>query len=334
MRRFLFQRWFLLLILLGFTVAGVSPRWLHWTRSADPQIVMALALLLSSVTLQSRRLYQALTRPLPALWAAFISYGPLPALAWLLGSFLPLEDFRIGLMIAASVPCTLASAVLWTRLAGGDEAVALLSTMLTTGLSWLATTAWLALGTGRDVHLDTGPMMTSLAVVLVLPVGVAQLARGIPALANTVDRFKSPLSVVSRLLILLIMFRAAVDVGERLGSDDGTLGTAVLLGAAAACLGTHLLALAAGMASARLFGFDRASRIAIGFAGSQKTLPVSIYLFDQYFRAFPLAVIPLAFYHVGQLVLDTFIADLLRPGSQEKPADQTAEDGENSLPMP
>src|SRR5271170_2293003 len=138
MLRVLARRWFLLLLVAGFTVAGVAPGLLHWTRHADPQWVMAGALFLSAWTLQSRSLYRAVMRPWPALWAAFISYGPLPALAWTLGRTLPNEDFRIGLMIAACVPCTLASAVLWTRLAGGNEAVALLSTLLTTALSWLA----------------------------------------------------------------------------------------------------------------------------------------------------------------------------------------------------
>jgi sodium/bile acid cotransporter 7 len=321
MRRFLAQRWFLLLILLGFTIAGLCPTWLHWTRRIDPQIVMALALFLSAVTLRSRSLYRVLTRPWPALWAAFISYGPLPAFAWLLGGFLPIEDFRIGLMITASVPCTLASAVLWTRLAGGDEAVALLSTMLTTALSWLATTAWLALTTGNDVQLNTTSMMASLAIVLVLPVGAGQLARSVAGLASAADRFKVPLSVVSRLLILLFMFRAAVDVSEQLGADNGTLGPRTLLLTAAVCLGTHLLALATGMGTAWLLGFERPSRIAVGFAGSQKTLPVSLYLFNEYFRGFPLAVIPMAFYHVGQLVLDTVIADYFKPGPHEKPPD-------------
>jgi len=306
------KQWFLLLLVVGFVVAGVCPRWLHWTRRADPQYIMAAALFLSAWTLQSRSLYRALAHPLPALWAAFISYGPLPALAWLLGlAFLPIEDLRIGLMVTASVPCTLASAVLWTRMAGGDEAAALLSTLLTTALGWLATTVWLTSATMSAVALDTAGMMRSLAMVLVLPVGAGQLARALPPLAVAADRFKSPLSVVSRLLIVVIMFRAAVEVRERLGDESVTLGAGVILLTALVCVGTHLAALAAGFWSGKLLGFDRPARIAIAFAGSQKTLPVSLYLFDAYFTSFALAVLPIALYHVGQLIVDTFIADVM-----------------------
>jgi hypothetical protein len=39
-------------------------------------------------------------------------------------------------------------------------------------------------------------------------------------------------------------------------------------------------------------------------------------LFERYYRdAFPLAVGPLLFYHVGQLIVDTFIAERLKAGA-------------------
>ena len=61
---------------------------------------------------------------------------------------------------------------------------------------------------------------------------------------------------------------------------------------------------------------DRGRQIAIAISCSQKTLPISLALFDRYFaRAeptpFPLAVVPLLFYHAGQLLLDTLIAQRL-----------------------
>ena len=47
----------------------------------------------------------------------------LPLLACLLGPLLPLPDLGVGLLLCASVPCTLSSAVLWTRLAGGNDPI-------------------------------------------------------------------------------------------------------------------------------------------------------------------------------------------------------------------
>jgi hypothetical protein len=45
---------------------------------------------------------------------------------------------------------------------------------------------------------------------------------------------------------------------------------------------------------------------------------VALFLLKGYFREYPLAVVSLLFYHVGQLVVDTFVADLL---AHRKPAE-------------
>src|SRR5208282_6908110 len=107
-------------------------------------------------------LARVLLRPWPAFWAMAISYGALPAAAWAASVVLPVEDFRIGLLIMTAVPCTLASAVLWTRMGHGDDATTLLVVLLTTATSWLVTPAWLALTTGTVVDVDTGAMMRDL----------------------------------------------------------------------------------------------------------------------------------------------------------------------------
>ncbi len=141
--------------------------------------------------------------------------------------------------------------------------------------------------------------------------------------------------MLSRLLVVVIMFRAAVEVREQVISDHFTLSVGMLVLTCGICIGTHLLALVLGMMSGRLLGMDRGSQVAVGFAGSQKTLPVSLYLFEMYFQAYPLAVVPMAFYHVGQLVVDTFIADALAPRAAETPAPAKPDlvlDSEGTLP--
>jgi sodium/bile acid cotransporter 7 len=81
---------------------------------------------------------------------------------------------------------------------------------------------------------------------------------------------------------------------------------------AAACLAVHLAGLFLGLAAGRLVGLDRPDRIAVGFAASQKTLPVGLLLFNAYYQAdYPLAVLPLVVYHAGQLLADTLVADRL-----------------------
>ena len=58
------------------------------------------------------------------------------------------------------------------------------------------------------------------------------------------------------------------------------------------------------------FGFSRAQQIAVGIAGSQKTLMVGLDIAITYVGG--LAILPMVVYHVAQLLADTVIADRLR----------------------
>jgi sodium/bile acid cotransporter 7 len=311
MKDFLARHWFLLLLTAGLALALGRPGWVEpYTHPLPPLLVVALALFLTAWGLDGRRLYEAIARPLPALGAVALSYGLLPALGLLAGRLLPDPEYRVGLLIITSVPCTLASAVIWTRLAGGGEATALLAVLLTTGTSWLVTTAWLKAGTGTAVRLDTAALMSGLFLALVVPVGLAQLARAVRPLARLADRGRASLGVGARLLTLAIILKAVVDAGSRLGERAAPLGVE-FAAAAGLCVAAHLATLAAGLWGGRVLGLDPPTRIAVAFAGSQKTLPVALYLFDTYFREAPLAILPIVSYHVGQLVADTIVADRL-----------------------
>ena len=115
MKRWLRNRWFLLLLLSGLALAWLRPQWLQpATDRLELRITVAAALFIMAWSLESGSLLQSILHPLPALWAFTISYGALPALAWSAGWLLPDTGLSLGLLIIASVPCTLSSAVLWT----------------------------------------------------------------------------------------------------------------------------------------------------------------------------------------------------------------------------
>src|SRR5581483_11640757 len=131
----------------------------------------------------------------------------------------------VGLLISASVPCTLASAVLWTRLAGGNEATALLVILISTLMSCVTTTAWLVTLIGAGVQVPFSAMMRDLLATLVLTVGVGQLSRAWPPLALFANRRIQTLSLVSQVLVLSIVLKAGARVGKALRDDGGRLGT-------------------------------------------------------------------------------------------------------------
>jgi len=313
MMAFLARRWFLLILAGGVALALVRPEYfLNWTGRLDLRLLVGANLFLMAWTLPTRHLRRELLQPWASLWALVLSYGLLPAAALMIGQFLP-PDYRIGILIIAAVPCTLASAVLWTRMAGGNEATVLLVIFLSTATSWLITTAWLALGT--DTILAEGElfqMMVLLLLTLVIPVGLGQLGRAVSELKRLADRYRIGISVIAQLLVLVVILKAAADVGLKIHQGDTAVDPGPLLAAAVACIGLHLGTLAAGLFSGRWLGLERARKIAVGFAASQKTLPVALLLFEKYFRSdFPLAIMPLVLYHVSQLILDTFLAEWL-----------------------
>ncbi len=202
-------------------------------------------------------------------------------------------------------------------MAGGDDATAMLSTFASTGLSWLATTGWLAVTTGQVVALGYGSMMRDLALILVVPVIVGQAVRTVPALARFATQHKRAIGVCARLLVLVILVRALHDLAVYLRGSSRPIGIASLAGVAVACLATHTIALGLAWLVGGWFRFERPVRIAVALAASQKSLPVSLVLLDLVFPRLTLAVVPLLVYHAGQLTVDSIIAERLVSSRRE-----------------
>lgn len=321
MRAFLGRHWFLLALALG---VGTTLLWPAALRNVtdwwEPRITVAFALFLMALTMPGRSLVAEARQPFASIWAVVLSYGLVPPAAWLLGMLAP-KDVQVGLILVASVPCTLASAVLWTRLAGGNEATALLTVLGTTFLSWFLTTVWLLWLAGAEVEIRVGAMMLDLVLSLIVPVLAGQGLRGVRRCAETADRYRVALGVASQMCIVAIVLKAGVAVGDKLDADQVFDAPMIFLAGVALAVALHLMILAAGYFSCGWLGFDRSRQIAVAFSASQKTLQVSLLLYDQYFKeSHAFAVIPLLAYHIGQLLLDTVIARRMSAASPKPEA--------------
>jgi sodium/bile acid cotransporter 7 len=320
------SRWFVVTVGLGVLVClleaeAISP----WLGKISPRWNIALVTLLTTLGLPLRQLLAAALRPGPVLWALFISYGVLPvgglAAGWLfrVGGY---PDYGVGIVVCTAVPCTLASAAIWTRLAGGNEATAIVVTVVSSNTAWLFTTSWLAFSLGAEVSLNAWLLMADLLFVLVGPLVIAQLLRTSTTVRRLAERGRSLLSVLARLLILMVILQAVTMIGLRLGKNAWREQLFPVLLSLLVAPGLHLAALVMAWQGAFWLRFDRGQRIAVAFAGSQKTLPVSLQIATTYFANLPLAIVPMLFYHVGQLLLDTWIADAFL--SSAKRASQAA----------
>lgn len=310
MRDFIARRWFLL-ALAALLVGGLSfPHPLEGLADRVPQrLVVAIALFMMSLPFDTAAIWRAVRRPTAVLLAVGINFGLTPLLACVVSHGLR-ADLAAGLVIAGAVPSTIASAAVWTRRAGGNDAIALLVTLVTNLTCFLVTPLWLLLCTGTRVELAVGEMMSSLALQVVLPIGAAQLIRRIAAVAEFAASQKVPLGVLAQMGILTIASVGAVRAGLALDGDQVDIVALDWLLMLLAVVGIHTLMLWAGHALGRMLGIPRADRIAVGFGGSQKTLMIGLYIAVEYFSG--LAMLPMIVYHVGQLLIDTLVADRLR----------------------
>ena len=321
MKKILLRQWFL--FGLGAVIAlglGLSDRLEPLTEAAIfKNILVASVLFLMALPLETRTMWGAIRRPKPVLLAVSVNLGLLPLLAW--GVSLGLRgEMAIGVLVVAAMPCTLASAAVWTRRAGGNDAVAILTTIVTNLSCFVVTPLWLLTMTGSRVEIELGPMIAKLGLLVVLPMVAAQAVRRYAPLARWATSRKSGLSIAAQCGILAMVLIGAAKSGLELGKADweNGFGMADFLVMAVAVLAIHTVGVWLGHVVGRAAGIARPERIAIGFAGSQKTLMVGLYIVVTYFGG--LAILPMVVYHVGQLIVDTVIADRLAAvGARREP---------------
>ena len=221
LRNYFLKRWFFIAALIGILLAIRAPEFSRGVFNyTDIRYISALGLFFMSISLATSRLWEAIRRPGPVIFALIVTWGLAPILGYCVGPlFLP-PAYQDGLVIICCVPCTLASASVWTGMGGGNQAIALMMTMLTNSLVFIGTASWLAVLTGTHVHFDTGKMIGQLVIYVVVPIILAQSLRAIPIVGRAADGRKSTISFICRLCVLLIIVKSAVDTSTRL-SDEG-----------------------------------------------------------------------------------------------------------------
>jgi solute carrier family 10 (sodium/bile acid cotransporter), member 7 len=223
------QNWFLLILALVLGVGMYFPQQSAPVAFAVPKDwIIATVLLAMALPLEFDAMWNSMRRPGPSLLATFICFVIVPLLAWPVSWFFQ-TDLAAGIIIASAVPCSLASVTVWTRLAGGNEAVSLLVTVITNLACFVVTPAWVWYLVGRETSTEPFLVMaTRLLVLVVLPIVVGQSLRMIPAVGAGLKRAKKLLSVIAQLGVLAIVFVGAVYSGIQLEELSGNLADVAL----------------------------------------------------------------------------------------------------------
>ncbi|QEG24371.1 bile acid:sodium symporter family protein [Mariniblastus fucicola] len=247
-----------------------------------------------------------LRRPQAALLAAAINTILMPLAIWPFSNLVG-PEIGAGMIVAFAAPCTLVSAAVWTRRAGGDDRVAILVTLITNLLCFVSSPfwVWLQVGGQSDTAVSFSDTVVKLLMFVVTPIAIAQLVRMHSRSAKWASENKKQLGIASQFGLLSIVFLGSIPSGIRLRESDSNFPLAELAIGIACLLLVHVIVLYVGRHIAKVCGMSREEQIAVAFSGSQKTLMIGLSIAV----GLQISILPLLAFHSLQLVIDTVIAD-------------------------
>jgi sodium/bile acid cotransporter 7 len=213
-----------------------------------------------------------------------------------------------GVLLLCLVPTTVQSNVVYTRIAGGNVAAAVVSASLSSLIGVFLTPALVALLMTADAKVDANSVLR-IVLQLFVPFVAGQLLR--PAIGTWIGRREPRLRFFERGSIVLVVFVAFSEGAE--ADIWSTLSIWSVLALVGVC--AVLLALAIGWTwgGAKALGFSRPDQITVLFCGSNKSLasglPIASVLFSG--GTLALLVLPLMFYHQLQIIAGALMATRL-----------------------
>ncbi|WP_375000488.1 bile acid:sodium symporter family protein [Aeromicrobium sp. CTD01-1L150] len=217
-----------------------------------------------------------------------------------------------GVLLLCAVPSTIQGCVVYTRIASGNTAAAVVSASVSNLVGVFLTPALVAVLMSADARVDAASVLR-IVLQLLAPFILGQLVR--PLLGGWVTRHDPRLRVFDRSSIVLVIYvafseGATADVWAAVRLVDALVVSVV-------CVVLFVVVLAWILGVGRLAGFSRGDRVAMLFCGSSKSLasglPMATVLFSSSDVA--LLVLPLMLYHQIQMIAGGVIAGRLGQAS-------------------
>ena len=312
--------WFLAMLLLMIPAGLWLPEGGQTIKNAKwaTPVLVGMMMGISGFTLDTSKLRRQAASLGAISLVLFSTYCVAPAVAYGLALWLQPAGhphFLPAVMIMAAQASSLASALALTVLSRGNQELALIFTLLSSSLTVVLTPLVLQLSIGASVEIPLGQMIFKMLLVVVMPVALGQaLRRFLWAKAKSLLK---GIRLVPQLIILVFVYSGfSVATGQINGNADIVLRIVVL----SALL--HAILLAWNFGVSILLRMDSGTGTALVFCGSQKTLPNGIYLWQNFFGGNPIGALPLALYHLIQLIADTLLVPFLERRNQAETDDQ------------
>lgn len=222
-----------------------------------------------------------------------------------------------GVLLLCLVPSTVQACVVYTQIAGGNVAGAVVSASMSNLIGVFLTPALVALLMTSDAKVD-GDAVLRIVLQLFVPFVLGQLLR--PVVGGYIARHDGRLKLYDRSSIVLVVFVAFSEGAE--AHIWSSLSVWSVIAVALVCAALLALTMGSAVLAGYVMGFARADRIPVLFCGSTKSLasglPIAAVLFSG--GSVALIVLPLMLYHQLQIITGAVIAARLARSIPPDPA--------------
>ena len=302
----------LLLAIILATVLPVSGRWVGIAQFVSNAAVFLL-FFLNGLRLPRREVIAGIGKWKLLLPLVLFVYAAMPAAGWLLwqgtGQVLP-PLLALGFLFLGTLPSTVQSATAYTSLAGGNVASSVVAAALLNILGVFITAPLFSLLAGSHAAAFDGAGLVKVMTVLLLPFAMGQALQG--RLDGWVGGHRQLVTWMDRSSIAIAVY-VAFSNAVRQGIWE-RIDAAGWMGLLTGCAALLVVGYGGAWLVGRTIGLDRGDRIAMMFAGAQKSVAMGAPLATVLFPPAVAGVIllPTLAYHLAQLIVAAPLASRLK----------------------
>lgn len=294
-------------IILAVSILAVAmPESFLWIPSSSINWFLGIIMFGMGLTLNLSDFRVVFTRPLGVFIGCVAQFSVMPLLAWGLCYVFNLPtEIAIGVVLVGCCPGGTASNVI-TYLAGGDVALSVGMTGISTLLAPVLTPILTYALVGHNVDVDVASMLISVVQVVIFPIALGFVAKRY--MRSVTDRLVSILPAFSCIAIATIIgLIMALNAQKVLSSGLLVMGIVIL---------HNILGLVCGYLIGRLLNLEKPKRIAIAIEVGMQNSGLATSLANTHFATYPLATIPGAIFSVWHNLSGALIAAVLKHKKQ------------------
>jgi len=296
------SRWMAVIVLLMAAAALIFPEYVGVIKTSWISWLLGLVMFGMGLTLSLNDFRVVFSRPKDVIVGCIAQFTIMPILAWLLTIVFQLPpELAIGVILVGCCPGGTSSNVI-TYLSGGDVALSVGMTSVSTILAPMLTPLLVWLFAGTYVDVDIWAMFMSILQVIIIPICIGLIVKRFVTFNETI--LKSVLPAFSTVAITLIVGAVVSANAQKLLTCGFIVMLVVVL--------HNLLGYLLGYLIAKGLKMDRKKSTAISIEVGMQNSGLACSLAAQHFQALALATVPGAIFSVWHNISGALLARMLK----------------------